>query len=152
MTGKGAATFTYDALDRMTQAVSGGTTVQYAYDGDGVRLRKTVNGTATSYLQDVGAPLPIVVGETTSGQTSRYVYGLDLVTQVDPAGSPAYYHADGLGSTRALSNAAGQRTDAYSYDAFGATRPLRRLGAAVHLHGRAGRRGVGAGIPAGAVL
>jgi len=63
-----------------------------------------------------------VLSETTSGATSRYVYGLDLLEQIDPAGNPAFYHADGLGSTRALSDASGQRTDAYSYDVFGAVR------------------------------
>ena len=102
MTGKGAATYTYDPLDRLTQVVSGATTVQFAYDGDGVRLSKTVNGTATTYLQDVQAPLPVVLSETTGGQTSLYLYGNDLLAQVSPAGNPAYYHADGLGSTRAL--------------------------------------------------
>jgi len=122
MTGKGGATYTFDALDRLTQVVSGTTTVQFAYNGDGVRLGKTVNGTATDYVQDVAAPLPVVLTETTGGQSSRYVYGNDLIAQVDPAGSAAFYHTDGLGNTRALSNLAGQRTDAYSYDVFGALR------------------------------
>jgi RHS repeat-associated protein len=121
MTGKGAAVYTFDALDRLTEVVSG-TTTQFAYNGDGVRVGKTVNGTATSYVQDLAAPLPVVLSETTGGQTDRYVYGNDLLTLVSQAGVPAFYHADGLGSTRALSNLAGQRTDAYSYDAFGATR------------------------------
>jgi RHS repeat-associated protein len=81
-----------------------------------------VNGVATQYLQDVAAPLPIVVAETTAGQTNYYVYGNDLLTQLDPANTTAFYHPDGLGSTRALSDAAGARTDWYSYDVFGATR------------------------------
>jgi RHS repeat-associated protein len=38
---------------------------------------------------------------------------------VDPADTVAYYHCDGLGSTRALSDAAGQRTDSYNYGVFG---------------------------------
>jgi len=122
MTGKGSAIYTFDALDRLTQVISGATTVQFVYNGDGVRLSKTTGGVTTQYVQDVGGALPVVLAETTSGQTSRYVYGNDLVTQVSPAGSPTFYHPDGLGSTRALSNQAGQRTDAYSYDVFGALR------------------------------
>ena len=122
MTGKGSATYAYDPLDRLTQVVDGATTVQFAYNGDGVRLSKTVNGATTAYVQDVQAPLPVVLAETTGGQTSRYIYGNDLLERADPAGVPAFYHADGLGSTRALSDLAGQRTDAYSYDVFGATR------------------------------
>jgi RHS repeat-associated protein len=122
MTGKGSATYTFNVLDRLTQVVSGTTTVQFTYDGDGVRLSKTVNGMATDYVQDIAAPLPVVLVETTAGQTSQYVYGNDLLTQVDPTGNPSFYHSDGLGSTRALSNLAGQRTDAYGYDVFGLVR------------------------------
>jgi RHS repeat-associated protein len=64
----------------------------------------------------------MVVAETTGGQTGRYVYGNDLLAQLDPAGDPTFYHDDALGSTRALSNLAGQRAVAYSYDVFGAVR------------------------------
>lgn len=102
--------------------ISGTTTVDFAYDGDGVRLGKTVNGTATAYVQDIAAPLPVVLTETTAGQASQYVYGNDLLARVDPSGNPSFYHYDGLGSMRALSNGAGQQTDAYSYDVFGALR------------------------------
>jgi RHS repeat-associated protein len=122
MTGKGAAAYTFDPLDRLTQVVSGTTTVQFAYNGDGVRLGKTVNGVATAYVQDVQASLPVVLAETAGGQTSVYVYGNDLLERADGAGVPVFYHADGLGSTRALSDGAGALTDAYTYDAFGATR------------------------------
>ena len=122
LTGKGSAAYTFDALDRLTQVVSGTTTVQFAYDGDGVRLGKTVNGVTTSYLQDTAAGLPVVLAETTGGQSSWYLYGNDLLAQEDPSSVASFYHNDGLGSTRALSNSSGQRTDAYSYDAFGAIR------------------------------
>ena len=122
MTGKGSATYSYDALDRLTQVVSGTTTVQFAYDGDGVRLGKTVDGVTTAYVQDVGALLPVVLVETTGGQTTRYLYGNALIALADAADVASYYHADGLGSTRALSNQAGQRTDGYYYDVFGAVR------------------------------
>ncbi|MFN8486849.1 MAG: right-handed parallel beta-helix repeat-containing protein [Caldilineaceae bacterium] len=122
MTGKGSGVYAFDPLDRLTKVISGTTTVAFAYDGDGVRLRKTVNGTVTNYLQDVAAPLPVVVSETIGTQSNRYIYGSDLIAQVNPTGVPSFYHTDGLGSTRALSDQMGQRTDAYSYDVFGATR------------------------------
>jgi RHS repeat-associated protein len=121
-TGKGSATYDFNALDRLTEVVSGTMTVQFGYNGDGVRVRKTINGAGTHYIQDVAAPLTMVLAETTGGETNRYVYGNDLLAQVDPAGDPTFYHADGLGSTRALSNLSGQRTDAYGYDVFGAVR------------------------------
>jgi RHS repeat-associated protein len=116
------AMYSYDPLDRLTQVVSGTTTVTLTHNGDGVRVGKHVNGTSTDYVQDVGGSLPVAVAETSGGQTSRFVYGNDLVARIDPAANPTFYHHDGLGSVRALSNLAGQRTDAYSYDVFGSPR------------------------------
>jgi RHS repeat-associated protein/uncharacterized repeat protein (TIGR01451 family) len=122
MTAKGSATFTFDALDRLAQVIDGTTTVQFAYNGDGVRLEKTVSGITTTYLQDVAAPLPVVLIETTAGQSSRYIHGNDLISLEETAGATTFYHADGIGSTRALSDQAGATTDRYSYDVFGGTR------------------------------
>ncbi len=122
MTGKGGDAYAFDALDRLVQVADGTNTVSFAYDGDGVRLSKTVNGTTTSYLQDVAAPLPVVLVEGINGQENRYVYGNDLIAILDSVDVPAYYHVDGLGSTRALSDGGAHRTDYYSYDVFGATR------------------------------
>jgi RHS repeat-associated protein len=92
----------------------------------------------TTYLQDVGAPLPVVLAEMTAGQATQYTYGGDLVMSADPSGTVAYYHADGLGSTRALSGSTGARTDAYSYDAFGAVRS--HTGSATQPFGFAGEQ------------
>ena len=122
MTVKGTTTYTYDGLDRLTQAVTDGTTAQYTYDGNGARLSKSVNGEVTAYVQDVHAPRALVLSETTGEATSRYIYGRSMLMQTGPEAGPLYFHADGLGSTRSLSNSAGQRTDAYSYDVFGETR------------------------------
>ncbi|MCB0200866.1 MAG: right-handed parallel beta-helix repeat-containing protein, partial [Anaerolineae bacterium] len=119
---KGSVAFSFDALDRLLRVISGTTTVDFDYNGDGVRLGKAVNGVPTSYVQDMAAPLPVVLSETTAGQTVTYVYGLDLLYSVDVAGDGSYYLANGLGSTKAMTNDAGQLTDAYSYDAFGAIR------------------------------
>jgi RHS repeat-associated protein len=120
--GVDTATYTFDPLDRLTQVVSGTTTVLFTYNGDGVRVGKSVDGTGTQYVQDVGAPLPVVLVETTGGQAAFYLYGNGLVARVDGTGTLLFYHMDGLGSVRALSNLAGQRVDAYTYDAFGALR------------------------------
>ncbi len=81
----------------------------YAYSGDGVRLSKTVNGTNTTYLQDVVGGLPRVLVETTAGQDTLYVYGLGLAFEVRPDGTHRYYHGDALGSTRVVTDDGGQR-------------------------------------------
>ena len=66
------------------------------------------------------AGLPVVVRETTGGTISDYVYGTDLISTNSSGWS--FYHADGLGSTRLLTNISGIVTDRYSYDAFGTKR------------------------------
>ena len=48
----------------------------------------------------------------------RYVYGHDLLSQTRDS-VVSYYHTDGLGSTRTLTNSAQTVTDTYTYDAFG---------------------------------
>jgi RHS repeat-associated protein len=120
--GATTATYTYDPLDRLTRVVSDTTNVAFAYNGDGVRVGKKVNGTRTDYVQDVGGSLPVVVAETTAGQISSYVYGNDLLAQIDSTGNPTFYHHDGLGNVRALSDLAAQRTEVYDYAAFGEVR------------------------------
>jgi RHS repeat-associated protein len=63
-----------------------------------------------------------VLEEYTPGGVIKvsYVYGNDLISQ-DRGGAKSFYHVDGLGSTRALTNASGVVTDRYVYDAFGRT-------------------------------
>jgi len=119
----GARAYAWDAAGRLTQVVSGTHTTAYVYNGDGVRVRQTVNGATTSYVQDVAAPLPVVLTEQTAGQTTRYLYGLDLEAREQAAW--CYYHSDGLGSVRHVTALEGWAVaHGYSRDywAFGAVR------------------------------
>ncbi len=118
---KGNQTFTWDNANRLVSLTNGGTSASYTYNGDGVRVGRTVDGTATSYLQDLAGGLPVVLRETTGGNNTDYVYGSDLISSL-AGGQVVFYHADGLGSTRLLTDLTGIVTDRYSYDAFGATR------------------------------
>ncbi len=51
--------------------------------------------------------------------THKYVWGLGLAYAVDTGASPLVYHADGLGSVRALTDGGGAVVEAYSYDEYG---------------------------------
>ncbi|WP_442936844.1 RHS repeat-associated core domain-containing protein, partial [Nostoc sp.] len=50
--------------------------------------------------------------------TAEYTYGLGLIKS-ERGGNETFYHTDGLGSTRVLTNATGQVVDTYTYDAYG---------------------------------
>ena len=101
----------------------GATTVDYAYDHDGIRVSKTVNGRdEVKYLVDANRPYAQVIEEEwTRGSLSavtNYVYGHGLVSQnID--GDHRFYHYDGFHNTRSLTDMDGAVTDSYHYDAYG---------------------------------
>ena len=86
----------------------------------GVRVSSTVGGVLTRYVVDKNRDFAQVLEEVDGlgALVVRYVHGDDLISQ-SRAGTTSYYHYDGLGSTRALSNDTGGTTDTYTYDAFG---------------------------------
>jgi RHS repeat-associated protein len=122
----GQAVYAWDLEERLrTVTKADGTVVTHAYDADGNRVRTEVtppNGppTVTESLVDPSGPLSHVVAETdaSGALTAYYVRGDDLLAVLRPTGD-RFYHADGLGSVRALTDEAGQVTDRYTFTAFG---------------------------------
>jgi RHS repeat-associated protein len=123
--GTSAVTYTFDAANRLTAA--GG--VQYGYDAVGNRTTVTVGGATTRYTFDLQAALPRVLERTKpDGSKTFYVYGLDLLYEVDGAGATKTYHADSRGSTAMLTADDGVTvTDEVHYTTYGAV--ARRTGA-----------------------
>ena len=94
----------------------------YAYNGDGLRMQKTLSSSAPSayYTWDVSGSLPLLLQDG----TNTYVYGPNglPVEQVSTSGSVVtYLHHDQLGSTRALTDATGAVVGTYTFDAYGNT-------------------------------
>jgi RHS repeat-associated protein len=92
----------------------GGATSTYAHDGDGKRASSTVGGVTTRSVYDAVGGLPMLLDDG----TRKYVYGLGLAYAVSGS-TIEVYHTDGLGSVRALTDAAGQVTATYRTDEFG---------------------------------
>jgi YD repeat-containing protein len=125
----GEATYVWDFENRLIRVEKlDGTIVTHAYDADGNRVRTEVTPatgppTVTDYLLDTSGPLSQVVAETdtTGAVTAYYVRGDDLLSVLRPAlgNQTRFYHADGLGSIRRLTDEAGSVTDSYTYTAFG---------------------------------
>ncbi|WP_208029269.1 RHS repeat-associated core domain-containing protein [Rhabdothermincola sediminis] len=94
----------------------------YTYDPTGMRAtKKRTGGNLTTYSWDHASRLPMLLTETTGGASTYYLYGPGglPVSQINPDGSIWYYHHDQLGSTRALTNAAGNTIATYTYDPYG---------------------------------
>jgi RHS repeat-associated protein len=98
----------------------------FEYDGDGNRIGKTImHGKSTQsieYVLDVNSVLPQVLTESDKKGTTIHTYGLDLISMTDPQRGEFYYHHDGLGSVRSLSDSKESIKTIYLYDAFGQLR------------------------------
>ncbi|MDA8064621.1 MAG: DUF2380 domain-containing protein [Thermaerobacter sp.] len=95
-----------------------GATTTYAYDALGRRIGVDAAGQATGYVYD-GANIHL---EYDGGSLAAvYTTGLraDSALEMTRGGQSCYYLQDGLGSTTALTDAAGSVVNTYRYDAFG---------------------------------
>jgi RHS repeat-associated protein len=109
----GSRTFRYDQAGELTGF---GKTATYSYNGDGLRLAKSVKGTTTTFAWDASGGTPLVIA---AGSTS-YVYGpggqpIEQVTGT----TPAFLLGDQSGSTRLITSAAGAVTGTYTYGPYG---------------------------------
>lgn len=122
------AIYTYNAknllskVDRVLDNVP--ITINYAYNPDGIRISKSVNGMKTRYIIDSHRDYPVVIAETDdSGNIkAEYVYGdgIELINIYLPETKERiYYHSDGLGSIRVLTDINGNIVAQYAYDATG---------------------------------
>lgn len=92
------------------------TEIEYEYNENGIRVGQTVNGVETSYLIDELQPYAQVLEEydASGNLQAAYTYGEDLIGR-----NGQFYHKDGLGSTRLLSDENGEVLESYHYDAYG---------------------------------
>lgn len=103
-----------DAFVREESGAS--TTASYAYNGDGLRVSKTISGLSRSFTWDASGALPLLL----SDGAASYIYGVGNapLAQVTSSGT-LYFHQDQLGSTRALTNGSGAVVGTFTYDAHG---------------------------------
>ncbi|MCK5600802.1 RHS repeat-associated core domain-containing protein, partial [Candidatus Pacearchaeota archaeon] len=118
----GTTDYIFNYNNKLITADVGGEITSYVYGADGNRAAKTDAYGTTNYLVDTNNSTGYaqVLEELDSNNNCMvyYTYGDDLISQA--RGSlTTYYHYDGHGSTRALTNASAMITDTYTYDAFG---------------------------------
>lgn len=116
----GVINYFYDYQNRLIKVKTMDSTIEYKYNTTGIRTSVNVNGNIVNYLIDENRDYAQVLEErdNSSNLLASYIYGDDLISLNRGTGK-SYYHYDGLGSTRALTNNAGTITDTYTYDAFG---------------------------------
>ncbi len=91
----------------------------YSYNGDGLRVSKTMNGSSESFTWDLVAGPPLLLQD---GNT-ELIYGPQgsPIEQISPSGIPTYLHQDQLGSTRLITDSSSNVAATYTYSAFGST-------------------------------
>jgi YD repeat-containing protein len=136
MTDRDGQTLTWDAENRLTEVVSGTTTVRFSYDGQGRRVKKeVVSGTTTETTIYIGPHFEVAVSGTQTISTSYY-YALGravaMRTKEGVTETVYYLHGDHLGSTSVVSDEDGNEVGRASYYPFGevytATGTLARAG------------------------
>lgn len=112
-------TYVWDSKNKLASVTANGSTATYTYNADGIRNSKTEAGITTKYVVDSNRDYSQVLEEVENNLTAvQYTYGHDLINQ-QREGTTSFYHYDGLGSTRALSDSSGALIDSYNYEAFG---------------------------------
>ncbi len=124
-----ARTYGYDFQSRMTSLTdTNGSVFRYAFDGEGNRIRQSLNDClATRFVYD-GAN---VVAEMNASNEVvwAYVNGAGIDQPIEriafingTARNRQVYHADGLGSVSVLTDEGGEPVQTYAYAAFGGVR------------------------------
>ena len=112
-----AATNTYDTLNQLISTVtSSGDTIVNAYNGDGLRVSKSVNGVITLYLYE--ASRVVLEQDGQGSQTAWNVYGTNLIMRKVGADTLTYMY-NGHADVTALLDSNGNLVATYYYDAFG---------------------------------
>lgn len=112
----GARTFTYDGLNRLVAAAQNGQTVAtYAYNGDGLRVRKDAGGQTTRYYwagQDV-----LNEGDGTA-ITASHLFGVSLIRR-ETNGQIGYFLFNGHHDVTGVTDPTGAPLADYRYDTWG---------------------------------
>jgi RHS repeat-associated protein len=119
---------TYDGFNRLTKVekVKGGqrSTVEFTYDGDGLRTSKTVRSLDAGYETQVTNYLydrQYVILETDAQDEiiTRYVKGVNYIARIDGTNKLSYYLFNGQGDVVQTVSETGQVENQYDYDIFG---------------------------------
>lgn len=116
--GDDVATYTYDALQRLTSATQAGTTQTNSYNGDGLLTAQSVGASTTRFTQDLTASYPNVLATHDDDGATQYLFGRGRLAERD-ANTIAWHVTDQQGSVRQLLDARGNTLATAHYDPWG---------------------------------
>jgi RHS repeat-associated protein len=116
--GETSIPYAYDQAGNLISTKSGGVESSLKYDGAGLLASETANGSTYALTWDVSPELPLLL--RSGGE--YFIYGpegLPVEQILTSSGIATFLHHDQLGSTRALTNEAGEVTGVYGYGPTG---------------------------------
>ena len=120
--------YTYDGFNRLnnTETIKAGerTAAEYIYDGDDLRVSKTVRKSGSGYRAEVTNYLydrqNVILETDAEGNTrASYVKGINYVSKTDGENRVSYYLFNGHGDVVQTVDAAGNTQNQYEYDIWG---------------------------------
>lgn len=110
------STYGWDQANRMVSYQAGSASASYSYNGDGLLLSKSLNGTPEAFAWDAADGLPLMIKDG----TTAYVTGPGGLPLEQVVGSTVrYFHSDQIGSTRGITDSSGAFVQSYAYDPYG---------------------------------
>ncbi|MGN0621968.1 MAG: DUF6531 domain-containing protein, partial [Porcipelethomonas sp.] len=116
-------TNTYDGLNQLIGFTDGETTASYKYNAGGLRYEKTVDGQTINHVWDGSKQIVADVIDNQFYEADCYIRGTNLVAKYNYRNGNkseyTYYTQNAHGDVVNLTNANGEVTKTYKYDAFG---------------------------------
>lgn len=118
----------YDGFNRLkkTELIKTGlrTIVEFSYDGDDLRVRKTVKKSSGNYTEEVTNYLydrqhVILETDGTGNIKARYVKGINYIARIDGSNKLSYMLYNGHGDVVQTVSQTGNVENRYDYDIFG---------------------------------
>ena len=107
----------FNSQNQIVVTYTGENTIQFSYNGDGIRVGKSVNGSIEKYLYDTGNHVVLEV-DADGEQAAENIYGIYNVSRIIGNNSYSYLH-NGHGDVTALLDSDENAVNRYTYDAFG---------------------------------
>jgi RHS repeat-associated protein len=117
-TSEASRIYTYNQNQRLIQVVDGAMTANYAYNGNGQRVKKNVNGTITIFHYSLNGQI-IAESNSAGNITAEYVYLNGQPLAKMEGANTYYYHNDHLGTPQKMTDASGTVVWAADYKPFG---------------------------------
>lgn len=117
-TTQSARQYIYSQNQRLIQVNDGGMTANYTYNGNGQRVKKSVNGTVTVFHYSLNGQL-IAESDGTGNITAEYVYLNGQPLAMVQGSNTYYYHNDNLGTPQKMTDTSGAVVWAADYKPFG---------------------------------